>query len=118
MRFLFLVTLTYLVSCSRVADLSVEDKYEFEDLWWEIDCAFQECPLCFKLNKDHTVETYDLDIGSYETYGEWSFQEPNTYYFELYDKTYRIFVEPSGSCFDLSYSIIKMEACECSIPLL
>ena len=44
MRFLFLVTLACLASCSRVADLSVEDKYEFEDLWWEIDCAFQECP--------------------------------------------------------------------------
>lgn len=113
MRFL----LVLLLGCSAVRDLDSAEKNKFEGSWWEVHCGYNECPMCFKINQDHTIETYDLDLDIKSTYGTWSFEEPNIYYWDLDEEEYKIKVTPSGDCWDLKYSIFKLEACRCSVEL-
>ena len=112
-----LVILILLLSCNEERLLDSGDRREFENSWWEVDCPYNECPLCFKLNQDHSIETYDLDLNIQSQSGAWSFKNPNEYHWEIDDQEYKIIVTPAGDCWDLKHSIFKLEACPCSVEL-
>ena len=113
MRILFLL----LFSCTSRFNLDSAEIFEFENNWWELDCGLSECPLCFKLNQDHSVSTYDLDSNTYQSDGIWTYEGDNVYWLELNETMYKVFVNPKGDCYELSHSILSFQACRCPVEL-
>lgn len=99
-----------LFSCGT-EDLSNQEQREFENNWWYVDCAFGECPFCFKLEKDHTIKLYDPIYEYQQTSGSWSFEEPNIYYVEYEGKSHKVVVEKDGDCYELTYLFVKFHGC-------
>jgi hypothetical protein len=115
MKFLFV--LLFMFGCSKEIELDTADRKNFENSWWEINCPQSECPLCFKLNQDHIVETYDLDSKEHLYHGTWEYIGSNIYKWHVDGDSYKLYIEPKEVCYELSYSIFKFDACPCTADI-
>jgi len=96
-------------------ELTESQRVEFQDVWWELNCSYEDCPLCFGLSTEtNEVYTWYPGYGLFQQ-GSWTFEEPNLYTWEESGSLYGVRVVENGDCFDLHMGLRKEVACRCDL---
>lgn len=108
-----IVLLATLFACTPEEELF--DRNSFENEWWEIDTFGYNA--CFLVHSSHGIFIYEEEYGVYPA-GYWEYEEPGIYHVESesIDDIESLEVKKKKDCWKISgYSILKIEACACTL---